>query len=923
MMTRLLFFLIFTFPPVLLFAQEQAPSAIFQQAERYFQQAEPTADSDSLAIALYLKYTQLVSPNENNALKLYKSWKNVAVLRQTYGRLNEALTYYQKAVGTCNQFNLSDELLFEPYLYMGNSHYSLNQLDSSLYYLSQAEESLPEQVSMRESAHLYNSLGVLYFESANYRQSINYFKKALATVGGTDAGRDAIIAFQSNIASSLRHLEEYEQAVSIYRSLLPLVEAEKENALLINLSTTYLEQEAADSAFYYLQKINNTAYQQSPVYKNKLAAIYFLKENFSEAREIITAYLSSEVSQLPTNQRYLSLNYKLLGDIYQKETDYAQALKSYQKALWHIGTNFRDSSVYANPKVMSNGFYSFNTFELLEAKAECFFGFYRQQKDPKQLLAAINTYEVAFELATFFSKLSDNDDARLFLAEQVFPAYQRMVIFLIAAYEQLGGSNYLEKAFQWSEKSKARVLSERLQENEIRNNTNIDSALLASEKQLRLQLSSLYNRIALAQNNESLENFEKQLQNTEVQLSRIQAELLKYSEYRRGKFSQDSIDLRLIRENVLENNRLLLSFFHANENTLLAFAIDANEINFQRIEKNTDFKGLLRDFLQNISNTSAGNSYSSQNGMQLYNYLLAPFSKQLSQASSLIILPHQSLSALPFEALEDPEGNFVLETHSVTYQYSASFLQQQPTPKLQESFFIAPFAGKISEDIHPDFAVLPASKSEADVLKGQQIIGREATKERFRASAGKYSVIHMATHALSNTDDPLQSFIAFYPEARADSSFKLYAHEIYTMDLQKVSLAYLSACETARGKIAESEGPMSLARAFAYAGCPNLVTSLWKAEDQVSADIAQRFYGHLNSGQSIAQALQQARLDFLEEPQNAQFRHPAYWANLVFIGLPENDTPFMSYWWVYLFGLITLTTGIIAGRKLTTHQQKG
>jgi len=925
MMKRFFIQLAATFFPCLLFAQEQAPEAIFREAERYYQQTAPTAESDSMAVALYLAYTRQVLPEEKNAPNLYKSWKNVAVLRQTYGRLEDGLGYYHKAVAICEQFNLPADLLFEPYLYMGNSYYSLNKLDSSLYYLTQAEEALPAQVPIRESAHLYNSLGVLYFESANYRQSINYFEKALATVGDANATPDAIIAFKSNIASSLRHLEEYDQAVAIYRSLLPLVEENEENAILINLSTTYLEQALADSAFYYLSKIADEAYYQSPVYKNKLATIYFLQGNFAEAKKTIIRYLTSEESQLATNQRYLSLNYKLLGDIYQQEADYKQALDHYQKALWHTGTNFKDPSVYANPKVMSNGFYSYNTFELLEAKAECFFGFYQKGKDQKQLLAAIDTYEAAFELATFFSKLSDNDDARLFLSEQVFPAYQRMVIFQIAAYEHFNKPIYLEQAFLWSEKSKARVLSERLQESELRNSANVDSELLTTEKRLRLQLSNLYNRIALADNRANIEYFEKQLQDTELQLSKIQTELLKNPAYRRGKFNNDSIDLPLIREKILQNEGVLLSYFHAQDSTLLAFAISADGMHFQRIEKKAAFRALLEAFLQNISNTSAGNSYSSQPGKLLYDYLLAPFKKQLSRARSLVILPHQSLSALPFEALEDEAGNFLLETHAVTYQYSAYFLQQQPPSalKLQESLFLAPFSGSFSDRIHPDFRVLPSSKAEAGLLQGKQVINREATKTRFRELAGQYSVVHMATHGLSNTSDPLQSFIAFYPVSKADSSFKLYAHEIYTMDLQKVGLAYLSACETARGKIVGSEGPMSLARAFAYAGCPNLITSLWKAEDQVSADIAQRFYGHLESGYGIAQALRQARIDFLEEPQNAQFRNPAYWANLVHIGLPEKDDHrFLSGRWLYLVGIVVLITALVVGRKLTADRKR-
>ena len=113
---------------------------------------------------------------------------------------------------------------------------------------------------------------------------------------------------------------------------------------------------------------------------------------------------------------------------------------------------------------------------------------------------------------------------------------------------------------------------------------------------------------------------------------------------------------------------------------------------------------------------------------------------------------------------------------------------------------------------------------------------------------------------------------------------------------------------------------MSLSRAFSFAGCPNLVTSLWKAEDNATAYISTRFYAHLRAGYSFSQALQRAKLDLLQNREYAQFHSPQYWAHLVFIGTPgRSQLP----WLTYLMAVVVVGSliGVVwwrKGRKRTT-----
>ena len=68
----------------------------------------------------------------------------------------------------------------------------------------------------------------------------------------------------------------------------------------------------------------------------------------------------------------------------------------------------------------------------------------------------------------------------------------------------------------------------------------------------------------------------------------------------------------------------------------------------------------------------------------------------------------------------------------------------------------------------------------------------------------------------------------------------------------------------------------------AYAGCASSLSSLWKADDEATSFILQRFYVYLQKGYSKSTALRQAKLDYLES--GTVNKSPGYWAHLVLIG---------------------------------------
>ncbi len=282
-----------------------------------------------------------------------------------------------------------------------------------------------------------------------------------------------------------------------------------------------------------------------------------------------------------------------------------------------------------------------------------------------------------------------------------------------------------------------------------------------------------------------------------------------------------------------------------------------------------------------------------------------------------MIIPDGGLNYIPFEVLTDEHGDNLLKRFTVTYNYSCSILQNgaSGSSKLLNTIGMAPFANRLpSANI---LSPLPASKAEIEAINGIRLFGENASKQQFIANAHNFNIIHLATHAVADDRDPNRSFIAFYP-AKPDSAmaYKLFLPEIYNLKLDKTRLVVLSACESGIGELIKGEGLISLSRAFSYAGCDNIITSMWKADDASTAYISERLHFYLQKGNSIAWSLRQARLDYLNDDHVAATQKlPGYWAHFRLIGGFEAEHE--SYpWLIYLIVVSLAALLIIKNRSV-------
>jgi CHAT domain-containing protein len=261
----------------------------------------------------------------------------------------------------------------------------------------------------------------------------------------------------------------------------------------------------------------------------------------------------------------------------------------------------------------------------------------------------------------------------------------------------------------------------------------------------------------------------------------------------------------------------------------------------------------------------------------LYRALLVPLGDVISCYGKLIIAPHDALHYLPFHALYDGQ-RYLIETHQVQYVPAASILPFCHRNQGQTSEVSADFGSLKAALVmgYSDGGRLPYVEGEVEAVaacvpRPHLFTEDEATLSRLREQAGECGLLHLAAHGVFRGDNPLFSFLQL-----ADEPLRLL--DVYGLKL-RADLVTLSACETGMSQLKGGD-LIGLCRGFFYAGASSLVVSLWRVDDEATAELMTSFYRRLVAGKATCAALREAQLEIL-----SQYRHPYYWAPFVLVGM--------------------------------------
>jgi CHAT domain-containing protein len=290
-------------------------------------------------------------------------------------------------------------------------------------------------------------------------------------------------------------------------------------------------------------------------------------------------------------------------------------------------------------------------------------------------------------------------------------------------------------------------------------------------------------------------------------------------------------------------------------------------------------------------------------GGHLYNALLDPIPEVVSK-KQLLIIPDGQLHLVPFDALIDREGQFLVLSRTIVYSPSATsffLLRTRPTGKFAAATILAvggvPYDGSnlkaaaVTRGYNgAGLPNLPGSREEAlaaaaafPLNSRTLLLGRDATETGFKSSID-HEIIHLAVHAIANETHPDRAALVLLSDPIHDEDGFLEASEIVQLPLH-AELVVLSACNTAVGPLEGQEGVATLSRAFLLAGARTVVSTLWSVEDESTLYLMKSFYAELNRGRGSADALAIAKRNMLKNfGTNAL---PYYWAGFTLEGVSE------------------------------------
>jgi CHAT domain-containing protein len=462
--------------------------------------------------------------------------------------------------------------------------------------------------------------------------------------------------------------------------------------------------------------------------------------------------------------------------------------------------------------------------------------------------------------------------------EQWLPTYQYAVDHEIAAGNP-------SEALRLADRAKARVLLDMLDGGQPGFEALADPQERAAEQQVRDEVSSA-RRLAVtkpsAASKAALETALRKEDDFDVSLYARHPELLLQ---RAAPPDIRPADLAAL----IPNSRTALLAYFVMRETVALFVVRGGQPGAPSVKAFTlaggdKLRALIRSFRAQIAARDLDYRVAAR---QLFDALLAPAQTALRGADRWILSPDGALWDVPFQALMDPQGKHLLETHALSYAPSLSVLRElREKPAAPGAPHVAVLA--VANPSVAGVAPIPEAAREASAiaaLYGQGhsalLAGEHASAALFRENAAGAGVIHIAAHAETETNHPLESFLLL-ASAKTPGDGALTARDLLGMRL-RANLVVLSACETARGKIGDGDGVMGLGWAMLAAGARASVLSQWKVDSAATSDLMIDFHRRLTApgARDKAEALRQASLDAMRSPGRL---HPFYWAAFIVVG---------------------------------------
>jgi CHAT domain-containing protein/tetratricopeptide (TPR) repeat protein len=270
-----------------------------------------------------------------------------------------------------------------------------------------------------------------------------------------------------------------------------------------------------------------------------------------------------------------------------------------------------------------------------------------------------------------------------------------------------------------------------------------------------------------------------------------------------------------------------------------------------------------------------------------------PLAAHLEDVELVVVSPDGFLGALPFGALQQDDGSYLLERFAFAYTQDPAALATGTTGGTTDpggGTSLLAIGGVAYGEDAGEWTELPGTAIEVErvaalhreAFAGAEVLAlshTEPDEPRLRRELPRHAFAHLATHGFFRGDETLHPGLrsgivlagANTPARDAERDGILTAEEVRWMDLGGVELVVLSACETGLGRAHAGEGLLGLRRALHIAGADTVLSSLWPVPDEQTAQLMEAFYTNLwVRGLNRVESLRRAQLELLAESRGSQ-----------------------------------------------------
>ncbi|MEL6660148.1 MAG: CHAT domain-containing protein [Bacteroidota bacterium] len=786
----------------------------------------------------------------------------------------------------------------------------------------------PASLRLNFKGSVYKNIGEVYVNLGEFNLAERYFQDAFTAY--TIAFKDPFyehIAFEFRIAEVHQYLAQvaeyqgnYIAAEDYLHDMLRLMAASRWDFdksyylyAYIQLAEVLLEQDDIHEAKEYLQR----AFRLADLTPDQKADLLEVKSKAHAKQEYWTEALSAITRSIDKMSAEKLVNF---AERHRLQAHYLAAAGKLQEGLVACDTGLSSLSdletldqLLQLPTADWGLLSPLTAIQLLKERAEILQQIALAESDVSYTQQALESYRYLSDLGDELRRDYQSEESKLFLGSNAHNFYETAIDLAYQAYQQTEQQRYLDDVFFFFERSKAAVLLEELRAQEAEGLSAVPEEVLQQGQELKVEIN-YYRKLISAEEARKAEANQTKLDTWNSELlalireredweEALAANYPKYQTYTRP----THLTLAEVQAQLPEGEGMV-SYF-AGQQKWYAFFISHNTVQLEQITQPQLVQEQQQILLANLKLTGAdGINQFARAAAQLHDLLLAPF--PLDQVEQLVVIPDGQLAFLPFDLLlSEPVGDrhlrafpYLFRNHSIRFAYSWAVLQlqEEEAMSVDQLLWVAPiFAGQQGSALNLT-AKPPASTEDWQPVP---LADTMATRANFSRLAHQYHILHFASHATAYDSVFGQPAIDFFDAP-------LHLRDLYSMRLS-AHLVVLSACEAGIGDVERGEGMMSLARGFAYAGVPSVVSTLWRVNESSTQQLMEQFYYHLARGESKDNALRLAKLDFLEQCSDIQLA-PYYWAGLVAIGdgRPITAQP-LGLWWLLGLGALLAVLALI------------